>query len=219
MHFLFLDISQTFSFSCSTWNDLFCSCMKDVSIWLQMFNFVFLPLKHMALNNWETIAETRSYSFWWSSHCRVCLSSLMIWNGTMTRDKTWPNGGVVQRSSIRKPTISKGTHPNKIIRNLFCLFWLCSYTILMWLMERSLRWSKHYWQRHWKTSRNIAVRVFQAQFSRFKTLTSPWKEHRNLLLYILSSVVRGTLAHLREWMRRRSVVWPISEVAQGEWRW
>jgi len=26
----------------TTWNDLFCSCVDDVSIWWQMFNFVFL---------------------------------------------------------------------------------------------------------------------------------------------------------------------------------
>ena len=29
----------------TTWNDLFCSCVDDVSIWWQMFNFVFLSLK------------------------------------------------------------------------------------------------------------------------------------------------------------------------------
>ena len=63
----------------TTWNDLFCSCVDDVSIWWQMFNFVFLSLKRlfqfnsrmvrvhfasiMTLNNWEMIAETRSYIF------------------------------------------------------------------------------------------------------------------------------------------------------------
>ena len=56
----------------TTWNDLFCSC---VSIWWQMFNFVFFCPKHwfqfnsrmvrthfssiMTLNNWKIIAETR----------------------------------------------------------------------------------------------------------------------------------------------------------------
>ena len=29
----------------TTWNDLFCSCVDDVSIWWQMFNFVFLCAK------------------------------------------------------------------------------------------------------------------------------------------------------------------------------
>ena len=29
-------------FLSTTWNDLFCSCVDDVSIWWQMFNFVFL---------------------------------------------------------------------------------------------------------------------------------------------------------------------------------
>ena len=64
-----------------TWNDLFCSCVDDVSIWWQMFNFVFLSLKRrfqfssrrvrlyfasvMTLNKWKRIAETRSYIFRW----------------------------------------------------------------------------------------------------------------------------------------------------------
>ena len=80
----------------TTWNDLFCSCVDDVSIWWQMFNFVFLCPKRwfqfnsrvvrthfssiMTLNNWKTIAETRSHIFRWRSRfCRrrVCLSSLM----------------------------------------------------------------------------------------------------------------------------------------------
>ena len=80
----------------TTWNDLFCSCLDDVSIWWQMFNFVFLPLKRwfqfnsrivrthfanvMILNNWEMIAEMRSYIFRWPSgfrRHRLCLSSLL----------------------------------------------------------------------------------------------------------------------------------------------
>ena len=75
-----------------------CSCVDDVSIWWQMFNFVFLCPKRwfqlnswivrthfssvivMTLNNWKMIAETRSYIFRWRScfrRRRVCLSSLM----------------------------------------------------------------------------------------------------------------------------------------------
>ena len=63
-----------------TWNDLFCSCVDDVSIWWQMFNFVFLFPKRwfqfnprivqthfssiMSLNyNWKMIAETREVTF------------------------------------------------------------------------------------------------------------------------------------------------------------
>ena len=83
----------------TTWNDLFCSCVDDVSVCWQMFNFVFLPLKRwfqfnsrivrthfasvMTLNNWQVIAETPSYIFRWRSHCRrrlVCLNSLMNWS-------------------------------------------------------------------------------------------------------------------------------------------
>ena len=80
----------------TTWNDLFCSCVDDVSIWWQMFNFVFLCPKRwfqfnsrtvkthfssvMTLNNWKVIAETRSYIFRSRSgfrRRRVCLSSLL----------------------------------------------------------------------------------------------------------------------------------------------
>ena len=68
-----------------------------VSIWWQMFNFVFICSKRwfqfnsrtvrtyfsskMTLNNWKMIAETRSYVFRWHSRSRrrrVCLSSLVI---------------------------------------------------------------------------------------------------------------------------------------------
>ena len=81
----------------TTWNDQFCRCVDDVSIWWQMFNFVFLCPKRwfqfnsrivrthfsdiMTLNNWKTIAETRSHIFRWRSRCcrlRVCLSSLFL---------------------------------------------------------------------------------------------------------------------------------------------
>ena len=64
----------------------FYSCEDDVIIWYQMFDFVFLPLKRwfqfnsmivrthfasiMTLNNWEMIAEWRSYIFWWRFCCR-----------------------------------------------------------------------------------------------------------------------------------------------------
>ena len=81
----------------ATWNDLFCSCVDDVSIWWQMFHFVFLSLKRwfqfnsiivrthfssiMTFNNWKMIAETRSYIFRRRSRFRrrrLCLSSLML---------------------------------------------------------------------------------------------------------------------------------------------
>ena len=80
----------------TTWNDLFCSCVDDESIWWQMFNFVFSCPKRwfqfnssivtthfssiMSLNNWKMIAETRSHIFRWRSRFRrrrVCLSSLI----------------------------------------------------------------------------------------------------------------------------------------------
>ena len=80
----------------TTWNDLFCGCVDDVSIWRQMFNFVFLSRKRwfqfnsrivrthfsniMTLNNCKMIAETRSDIFRWRSRFRRrrgCLSSLI----------------------------------------------------------------------------------------------------------------------------------------------
>ena len=91
--FIFGHLAGVFVHS-TTWNDLFCSCADDVSVCWQMFNLVFLSLKlcfqcnsrivrtHfasvMTLNNWEMIAETRSYTFRWCSRCcrhRVCLNS------------------------------------------------------------------------------------------------------------------------------------------------
>ena len=63
----------------TTWNDLFCSCVDDESIWWQMFNFVLLCPKRwfqfnsrivrthfssiMTVNNWKMIAETRSFFY------------------------------------------------------------------------------------------------------------------------------------------------------------
>ena len=80
----------------TTWNDLFCSCVDDVSIWWQMLVFVFLYPKRwfqfnfrivrthfssiMSLNNWKMFAETQSHIFRWRSRFRrrrVCLSSLL----------------------------------------------------------------------------------------------------------------------------------------------
>ena len=65
----------------TTWNDLFCSCVEDVSILWQMFNFVFLSqellfqfnsgivrthfARVMSLNNWKMIAKTWSYILRW----------------------------------------------------------------------------------------------------------------------------------------------------------
>ena len=61
----------------TTWNDLFCSCVDDASIWWHIFNFVLLTQKRwfqfnsrivrahfasaMTLNNCDIIEETRSY--------------------------------------------------------------------------------------------------------------------------------------------------------------
>ena len=79
----------------TSWNDLFCCCVDDVSIWWQMFNFVLCPKRwfqfnsrivrthfssKMTLNNWKMTAETRSYIFRWRSRFhrrRVSLSSLL----------------------------------------------------------------------------------------------------------------------------------------------
>ena len=66
--FIFWHFEDVFVLS-TTWNDLFCSCVDDVSIWWEMFNFVFLYPKRwfqfnsgivrthfssiMTLNNWK----------------------------------------------------------------------------------------------------------------------------------------------------------------------
>ena len=94
--FIFVHFAHVLVLS-TTWNDLFRSCVDDVSIWWQMSNLVFLSQKRwfpfnsrmgrtyfasvMTLNNWEMITETRSYIFRWRSCCRrrrVCLSSLLF---------------------------------------------------------------------------------------------------------------------------------------------
>ena len=80
----------------TTSNDLFCSCLDDVSIRWQMFNFLLCPKRWfqfnsrivrthfsniMTLNNWKMIAETRSYIFRWRPRFRRrrgCLSSLIL---------------------------------------------------------------------------------------------------------------------------------------------
>ena len=80
----------------ATWNDLFCSCVDDATIWWQIVNIVLLSMKRwfqfnsrivtthfasiMTLNNWEMITETWSYIFRWRSRCcrrRVCVNSLL----------------------------------------------------------------------------------------------------------------------------------------------
>ena len=116
----------------TTWNDLFCGCVDDVSIWWQMFNFVFLCPKRwfqcnsrtvrthfssiMTLNNWKMIAETRSYIFRWRSRFRrrrVCLSSLIAterernvrWRregARSTLDLIWPYLGICTQRTVVK---------------------------------------------------------------------------------------------------------------------
>jgi len=93
VHFSFFEDVLVLS---TTWNDLFCSCVDDVSISWPMFNFVFSCPKRwfqfnsrivrthfssiMSLHNWKMIAEMRSHIFRWRSRCCrrcVCLSSLI----------------------------------------------------------------------------------------------------------------------------------------------
>ena len=77
-------------------SSLFCGCVDDVIIWWQMFSIVVIFQKcwfqfysgivrtrfasEMTLNNWEMIAEMRSYILRWRSRCRrrrLCLSFLI----------------------------------------------------------------------------------------------------------------------------------------------
>jgi len=75
-YFIFLHFEDVLVLS-TTWNDLFCSCVDEVSIWCQMLVFIFLCPKRWfqfnsrivrthfssirTLNNWKMIAEPRSY--------------------------------------------------------------------------------------------------------------------------------------------------------------
>ena len=108
VHFSFLDTSQTFSFfprremTCfavvwTTWaSDDKCSNLCSY-FWSTDSTLIPGWLEHilqsvMTLNNWEVIAETRSYMFRWPSRCcrhRVCFSKvtrlqvvLMVYNGS-----------------------------------------------------------------------------------------------------------------------------------------
>ena len=85
VHFSFFDIFLDVLVLSTTWNDLFCSCVGNVSVWWQTFNFVLFPERWflfnsrivrthfssiMTLNNWKMIAETRSHIFRWRSRFR-----------------------------------------------------------------------------------------------------------------------------------------------------
>ena len=94
-YFIFVHFADVLVLS-TTWNDLLCSCVDELSVWCQTFNFVFLSQKRwfqftsrivrtqfggvMTLNNWKMIADMRSYIFRWRSRCcrlSLCLSSLL----------------------------------------------------------------------------------------------------------------------------------------------
>ena len=102
----------------TTSNDLFCSCVDDVSAWWQMFNFVlFCPKRWFqfnsrivrtpfsskrSLNNWKMVAETRSHIFRWRSRFRrrrVCLSSL-YWKESDEKQWCYDNNGFSSSSSV-----------------------------------------------------------------------------------------------------------------------
>ena len=119
----------------TTWKDLFCSCVDDVSIWWQMFNCVFLSLKRwfqlnsrivrtyfasvMTLNNWEMIPETRSYSFRWRSRCRrrrVCLSSL-VWKFHVVVSQTTSKNCIKKRAARAARLSSSLIQP---VKSLIC---------------------------------------------------------------------------------------------------
>ena len=97
----------------TTWNDLFCSCVMDVSICWQMFNIIFLPLKRwsqlnsrivkthfesiVTLNNWET----RSYIFRWCSRFRrrrVCVKSLIKSPNVLRVNSPW--GRIIETNHL-----------------------------------------------------------------------------------------------------------------------
>ena len=77
MHFSFFDVLEDVLVFSSTWNELFWSCVDDVSTWWQMLIFLFLCPKRwfqfnsrvvkthfssiMTLSHWKMIAEARRY--------------------------------------------------------------------------------------------------------------------------------------------------------------
>ena len=106
-----------------TWNDLFCSCVDDVSIWWQMFNFILCPKRWfqinsrtvrrhlssiMTLNNWNMIAEKRSYIIFqmtFSLSSTSCLlSSLLILVNIHVSNSIYSFQSMV----LRPKTICKG---------------------------------------------------------------------------------------------------------------
>ena len=114
----------------TTWNDLFCSCVDDVSIWWEMFNFVLLCPESwfqfnsrivtthfsskMTLNNRKMIAETRSYIFRWRSRFRrrrVCLSSLYLASRTISETVTLHLCNHSSLVTIRYPCKMHSNHP------------------------------------------------------------------------------------------------------------
>ena len=54
----------------TTWNDLFCSCVDDVSIWWQMFNFVFLCSKRWFQFNSRIVRTHLSSKMTLKNDCR-----------------------------------------------------------------------------------------------------------------------------------------------------
>ena len=122
----------------TTWNDLFRSCVDDVSIWWQMFNFVLCPKRWfqfnsrilrthfssiMTLNNWKMIWETQSYIFRWRSRfCRrrACLSSLMtICRRSLYHENKESRRNLRQKFLIqigtRNPSLNQWTLLNRLI--------------------------------------------------------------------------------------------------------
>ena len=113
----------------TTWNDPSCSCVDNVSVWWQMFNFVPLCPKRwfqfnsrivrthfssiMSLNNWKMIAETRSHIFRWRSRLRVSLSSLMTGYFTpvveRTRTAAWCTNTRAKRVAVKYAKLSSSS--------------------------------------------------------------------------------------------------------------
>ena len=96
----------------TTWNDLFCSCVNDVSIWWQMLNFVFLWFQfnsrivriHFAsvmTLNCKIIAETRSYIFRWHSCCRRRRLCLIIFFSIITFNSVFFHVKIALSTSIQ----------------------------------------------------------------------------------------------------------------------
>ena len=108
----------------TTWNDLFCSCVDNVSIWWQMFNFVFLcPKRWFQFNvrivrthfssvmTWKLKNDYRNFRMTFllsSTSCLLKLPNKALVSFCFLPIKFWTRGHLKHSKNFRKiPSISE----------------------------------------------------------------------------------------------------------------